>query len=381
MIAPPDLCAVSEAATGFPAPDRPRPLKLRGIAREAVRYLNQIGLQRTSLEFDWLDRRWSVQIAPLAAPVLAHAELARIDWGGADVSLRIGIALLEAAMSGALQVDHVGAVDGEVRAVLVEAAFSELAGLVEAQARKRFRLLETRAEPASTKVSEDDPHGGHRYGFSLILNDGEIDYVCEAWIDDLALGFLANALRDWPVQASRVERWSYLPVPIHLSAGWSTLSLAAIRRLAIHDVILLDECLVGGEEDLILIRFGGRFGIRGKLAGSTITVIDWLDEIMDETDEFDDFDDESAPLRADAEGADGGDLDRIPIRMSFDLGERLMTLSELRTLAPGYVIELGRDIRRAVTIRVNGRKIGEGELVDIDGYIGLSLLSIDPPSV
>lgn len=67
--------------------------------------------------------------------------------------------------------------------------------------------------------------------------------------------------------------------------------------------------------------------------------------------------------------------------MSFDLGERMMTLSELRTLAPGYVIELGRDIRRAVTIRVNGRKIGEGELVDIDGYIGLSLLSIHPHSV
>ena len=44
-----------------------------------------------------------------------------------------------------------------------------------------------------------------------------------------------------------------------------------------------------------------------------------------------------------------------------------MNLKELCVLKPGYVFELGRDLRRSVNIRANGKLIGEGELVDIDG--------------
>ena len=69
-------------------------------------------------------------------------------------------------------------------------------------------------------------------------------------------------------------------------------------------------------------------------------------------------------------------LDEISIRISFDLGERSLPLAELRTLAAGYVFELGRDLRRSVVIRANGKVIGEGELVDIEGQTGVSVLSI-----
>ena len=39
----------------------------------------------------------------------------------------------------------------------------------------------------------------------------------------------------------------------------------------------------------------------------------------------------------------------------------------------------GRELRRAVTIRVGGKKIGEGELVEIDGSIGVAVLAINSP--
>jgi type III secretion protein Q len=206
--------------------------------------------------------------------------------------------------------------------------------------------------------------------------------LCEAWLDDLALGFLANALRAWQVQPSSTQTWDGLPVNFQIAAGWTTMSLRSISRLKLHDVILLDECLIGGEEAQVMIRLGERWGVRGRLSGSTITITDWLDEIMNETDDFDEpdeYDDHEFESEATEDTADG--LDKIPVRMHFDLGERVMTFAELRALAPGYVIELGREVRRSVAIRVNGRKIGEGELVDIDGYVGVSLLSVDPPSV
>ena len=364
----------------IPTYERTRAISLRRVARETVRYLNQIGLQRAPLRFGWISKQWSMRITPIAAPVLSFVEVARIDWGGSDVTFRVGRALLETAMREVLQLENINALDGEVRAVLVDAAFSGLASAIETSTRKRFRLIETHgdSDPVTPDVSFDR---GNKYGFSIALCDGNFDYECEAWIDDLALGFLANAMRGWQLQATALDEWASLPLNFQVTAGWSTISLGAIRRLRNQDVILLDECLVGGEEDLILIRLGDRLGVRGRIVGSTITINDWLDEIMDETEDFDEFDENEEHEKQLGEVvSDDHGLDQLPVRMIFDLGERMITLAEIRSLAPGYVVELGRDIRRAVTIRVNGRKIGEGELVDIDGYIGVSLLSINPPS-
>ena len=75
-------------------------------------------------------------------------------------------------------------------------------------------------------------------------------------------------------------------------------------------------------------------------------------------------------------GDDEFSLDELPVRLSFDLGERGIALGELRTLMPGYTFQLGRDVRRAVIIRANGRAIGEGEVVDVDGRIGVAILRL-----
>jgi type III secretion protein Q len=40
------------------------------------------------------------------------------------------------------------------------------------------------------------------------------------------------------------------------------------------------------------------------------------------------------------------------------------------------VFELGRPVRSAVNIRANGKLIGEGELVDVDGQMAVSILNL-----
>jgi type III secretion system YscQ/HrcQ family protein len=69
-------------------------------------------------------------------------------------------------------------------------------------------------------------------------------------------------------------------------------------------------------------------------------------------------------------------LETVPVRVTFDLGQRSLTLAELREIGPGHVFELGRELRRCVQVRANGRLIGEGELVDVDGRLGVSILSL-----
>ena len=66
-------------------------------------------------------------------------------------------------------------------------------------------------------------------------------------------------------------------------------------------------------------------------------------------------------------------FDAIPVRLSFDLGEIRLTLAELRALQPGQALQLGHPLASAVRIRVNGALIGEGELVEIDGLLGVSV--------
>ena len=60
-------------------------------------------------------------------------------------------------------------------------------------------------------------------------------------------------------------------------------------------------------------------------------------------------------------------LETLPIRLDFDVGQRELTLAELRTLQPGSIITLGRPAAEFVEIVVNGRRVGHGELVEIDG--------------
>ncbi|WP_174769893.1 type III secretion system cytoplasmic ring protein SctQ [Paraburkholderia hayleyella] len=69
-------------------------------------------------------------------------------------------------------------------------------------------------------------------------------------------------------------------------------------------------------------------------------------------------------------------LERVPVTLEFDLGDCEMTLSQLRSLTPGSVLDLERPVSQAVSIRANGTLLGTGELVEIDGRIGVSIVRI-----
>jgi type III secretion protein Q len=352
------------------------PLLLRQIKREHVHYFNKICTVRPPLAFSWLSKPWRLEISPIEHPQLAYSEQARVDWGGAEIILRIEPSLVAMALSGVLQTDSAGSLTGEVRNLLIDAAFMELTEFIESHFRKRFRLVSTEDERAESSIpSFQSKNEGKLKGWLLVFSDGTAEYRCEAWIDDLALGFFADAVRAWPTYSNQPGSWGSLPIPVMICAGWTTVALPTLRQLRLNDVILMDECLINQHQREVLIRFGNRFGIRGELLQSSIKVTDFIEEIMDDIDEFNEPLDDDHPL-----DQDDGDIEQIPVRLYFDLGERMVTLAELKTVAPGYIFELGREPRRAVTIRVNGKKIGEGELVEIDGNIGVSILAIHSSS-
>lgn len=326
-------------------------LTLRKITRESMTFYRQLGSRKAPLYVDCLNAEWEIQ---LQAGVCSRPGRLQVeaDWGGSRIFLRADEPWVFQIVANILQLPYPADLPEPVRQVVLEAAFSSAAGILEEATRKRFSVL---------SVAVAELPALELIGFQMMVDDGEHTTEGELWVDTLGLGFLANAMRIIESSPMVISHFAQLPIPVHFSVGWTKLSLEVLEGLEKHDVILLDECWLG-EEDDIAVRVGNGSGIRGKLNGTTITLTQGLEAIMSD-EEQQEMEDENL-------------LDEIGIRVSFDLGERILTLAELRMLGPGYVFEMGRDLRRAVTIRANGKAIGEGELVDIEGQTGVSVLSI-----
>jgi type III secretion system YscQ/HrcQ family protein len=68
------------------------------------------------------------------------------------------------------------------------------------------------------------------------------------------------------------------------------------------------------------------------------------------------------------------DIGSLPLRLHVIVGEREFTLAEVKTLAPGTIVELEATKSDPVHLMVNGKIIGDGELVDVEGKLAVKVL-------
>jgi type III secretion system YscQ/HrcQ family protein len=71
-----------------------------------------------------------------------------------------------------------------------------------------------------------------------------------------------------------------------------------------------------------------------------------------------------------------GLLDDVTVAMVVELGRVMVSAADVMGLRPGQVIELSRQPGEPVDLVVDGKRIGKGELVEIDGELGVRLLSL-----
>jgi len=68
------------------------------------------------------------------------------------------------------------------------------------------------------------------------------------------------------------------------------------------------------------------------------------------------------------------DVSRLPIRVHVVLGEKELTFAEIQSLSPGAILELDAIKPDCVRLMINGKVIGEGELVDVEGKLAVRVL-------
>lgn len=172
-----------------------------------------------------------------------------------------------------------------------------------------------------------------------------------------------------------MNAWTMLPIPVTLELGWMDLPLAQLRLLQPQDVLLPDAWWSNLPSRSVCIRISPRLGItadvvNGHQLQSTSKVKFMEQEPLPHSENGQPG---AAPLHAEP-----AELMEIPIRITFDLGECSLPLAELTTVVPGHIFDLGLAPERAVNVRMNGVRIGEGELVDIDGRIGVAVARMTP---
>ena len=83
----------------------------------------------------------------------------------------------------------------------------------------------------------------------------------------------------------------------------------------------------------------------------------------------------SEAFRADDAGADQL-LRELPVEIVCELGRVTLSGRELIELEPGAVIPIARPLAGPIDLTAGGRLIARGELVDVEGDLGVRLTEV-----
>lgn len=66
----------------------------------------------------------------------------------------------------------------------------------------------------------------------------------------------------------------------------------------------------------------------------------------------------------------------VPVKVTAVLGKTRMNVTELMSLDAGSIIELDRRVGEPIDLYVNDRLIARGELVMVDGVLGVTMTEV-----
>ena len=364
--------------------------------RFAAEDLDPLRLIATRLEtgrFELAGQTWRFTMTPLsaheAAPLPARTRFVEIAWGGARLTLVAPadfVTLVHAhAHAHAAGGERLDALPSALAAAALDAACAELCDGLEHLSGRRVELLgageglppeaaDEAATEAATEAGNSFKPGSCRFAVQLdsdAAGDGQQVLLIA---DAAALSLLALLARRRPIP-ERGAPDPAQPLRIRFELSEVLLTPMQLNRLAPHDVLLPDRP-IDPARPLLRLRPDAHHVLTVRLDADGLTVERGLTRtFMDMTE---DPSGEQIGNHVGDHGADDtpGRIEDIQLRVSFDLGDRLMTVGELAALRPGQMVAADLEPSRLVAVRANGRLIGRGELVRVDNQVGIRLLGL-----
>lgn len=317
---------------------------------------------------------WSLDVVAGYAEALRSVCTVRrdLEWAGGHLRLTLSPGTITSWLNANLPAAALDELDEPLLATAVETlleyVFSELDA---ASTCGRPRVLDLESE------SVELPHAWTLA--ALHKASGQSTFaLLEA--DTLGLLLLANLLKRAPAAPNGLND-DEVPVTVYADLGRTALPAAQLFSLNPQDVIFIDDYRVTSDGEIWLVAQGSGLRVRPEQDSFCVTQ-GWtalMEDLLDNSraTEVDLLLDDDPPKN---ETGEGFNVDTIPVTLTFSLGERQMTLGDLRHLQPGEVFDLARPLNAGpVLVRANGRLFATGDLVDIDGRVGVTLRGLGEP--
>jgi len=201
--------------------------------------------------------------------------------------------------------------------------------------------------------------------FSLAFAVGDQRYAGTAWLSS------RRDATDW-ARPRALLTLGDLPVAVALCVGLSKAGRADLQRLGVGDVWLPGEgfWLREGLGFAALVAPSAEMGVKVELTRSG--VVYHGDPVTIPTDADD------SPAPADEEHT--GDLQEVvldsPVVVRLELGKVSLTAREWAEVNVGDVLDTRQPVGTAVVLRVAGREVATGQLVTVDGEIGVRITEL-----
>ncbi|WP_255032439.1 type III secretion system cytoplasmic ring protein SctQ [Bordetella genomosp. 1] len=308
---------------------------------------------------------WQVSLTPGVADGLLAGDAfgAEIEWAGA----RLHLTLPRAAPAAWLAERHPELAPAPLPDALAALA---LEGLL-AEIQESVAGLSPAGPARVTAAEAELPALPHLWTLSARANGSGATVYARLAADGLGLLLLAGLLAQGAIARNGLALEA-LPVLLRADIGATRLPASALATLQPRDVLLLDHYYVSEQGELWLSAGQGQ-GLRVRADASTYIVTQGWTSLMTEPQA------DAAPQAEAQAPAAPLALADIPVNLTFDLGERRITLAQLQTLQVGATFDLQRPLADGpVMIRANGALVGTGNLVQIDDRIGVVLATLGP---
>ncbi len=163
-----------------------------------------------------------------------------------------------------------------------------------------------------------------------------------------------------------------LAIPVVAAASWST--AAEVGSLRRGDVWLPGTARLGIAGKVTLVAPGEESGLRAMLGDDGRIVLgDGIEALAGDASadasgrSMDGENDTQRDALAEAVG-------EVPVVVRVEIGSVELRAREWAALGAGDVVALGKRVGEGVTLRVGGVTVARGELVDIDGEVGVRVL-------
>lgn len=189
---------------------------------------------------------------------------------------------------------------------------------------------------------------------------------------------------DWR-QAASTSWWGGLRLCRPLVVGSVVLKKSEMARLRIGDIVIVERHGVAfGEVEKSALDDGARWmiaddrGVTGRLIarGEDRWSFEMMGQrIISDKQEID-VSSESNDIQNSDSSASAVAIDVAQTTLEVRLGAVEMELAALTRLRPGQIIDCQRPVGSPVELVVSGAQVGRGELVTLDGRLGVRILSI-----